>query len=128
MARFTVWRPTRTGIIFIVVTVLLAAAVFAGAWYVRERGEQVRQQEAAEIARQNLEEESETPVIAEETAPAEGEASNDGVAVEDSAASTAPGALPETGADTVTVLGVFALSLVSFLYLASRRTLNVSRH
>ena len=56
MARFATWRPTRAGIIFTVVVLLLAGAVFAGAWFVQQRGEQVRQQEAADIAQQNLEE------------------------------------------------------------------------
>ncbi|OYX42544.1 hypothetical protein B7Y94_03155 [Candidatus Saccharibacteria bacterium 32-49-12] len=38
MANFAGWRPTRSGIMYVLVALLAAGLVFAGAWYVRERG------------------------------------------------------------------------------------------
>lgn len=132
MARFATWRPTRTGIIFIVVALLLAGAVFAGAWFVQQRGEQVRQQEAAEIAQQNLENESETPVIAEEEAE-DAAPTNEGAvqsttdASEGQVAANSPEALPATGGEIVPLLATFLLTLTAAAYVVSRRQLQARR-
>ncbi len=74
MASTMGWRPTRAGIIYLVIAIILAAIVFGVAWFVRERGDQARQQDVVEVAKENLEESSDTPVIAEE----EEETSNEG--------------------------------------------------
>ena len=98
MARFNGWRLTRAGFIFIVVTLLLAVVVFAGVRFAQQRGEQVRQDEAAEIARQN-QDESDTPVIAVDTpAPEEtGQQASGGTVATTDTTQAAPAALPETG-------------------------------
>lgn len=72
MARFNGWRLTRAGIVFIIVAILLAVTVFGVVRFIQQRGEQVRQDEATEIALQNQEEQSNTPIIAEETPANEG--------------------------------------------------------
>jgi FtsZ-interacting cell division protein ZipA len=124
MVSFTGWRPTRSGIIFVIVAIVLAIIVFAGAWFVQQRGEQVRQQEAAEIAQQNLEEDSDTPIIAEEEAVVEEEAVSEEAAESDNpqVAATEPEQLPTTGPnDLVALLAVTGLAFAGSFYIVSRR-------
>lgn len=87
MARFNGWRLTRAGLIFIVVAILLAVTVFGVIRFVQQRGEQARQDEATQIALQNQDEQSETPVIAEDAPAGEGS----GAATTESSTGTAPG-------------------------------------
>lgn len=95
MARFNGWRLTRAGLIFIVVAILLAVTVFGVIRFVQQRGEQARQDEATQIALQNQDEQSETPVIAEDAPAGEGS----GAATTESSTGTAPGsATTEEGA------------------------------
>lgn len=123
MARITQWRPTRTGIIFLIVTLILAVVVFGAIRLVQYRGEQVRQQEAAKIAQQNLEESSNTPVIAEDPSPSSEADQSDPNA---SGATPQPDVdvLPNTGTDEVPIMiGVIGLAFASAYYISSRRTL-----
>ena len=143
MANFAGWRPTRSGIMYVLVALLAAGLVFAGAWYVRERGEQVRRQDAADIARQKLEEASETPVLAQDDEIAQNDSNDDeaaspnGVAGDDSASAVDNDdseALPTTGSATElpqTGSSVWQSGLALFVtiwsivaYVNSRRSLN----
>ena len=115
MARFTGWRVTRAGIIFIIVAVVLAALVLVGVRFAQQRGEQARQNDAAEIARQN-QESSDTPAIAEATPTPTEEtpAATEGTSTPDvaSIAPAAPSALPETGIGNF--VPVVLLALVTY--------------
>lgn len=56
-------RPvTRAGVGLVIGIIILAALVFAGLWYVRERGEQAQRQEAINIAEEQLKAESDKDV------------------------------------------------------------------
>lgn len=133
MARFNGWRLTRAGIVFIIVAALLAVAVFAGLKYAQQRGEQVRRDQASEIARESQNEP--TPVIAEETpAPATTDETGDGgspdVAVSTPAPATtpAPAALPATGmADFFPMIALALLAYTATMYVSSRRTLLLNK-
>ena len=59
MARFSGARITRAGIIFIIGIVVLAGLVFGGVMIAKNRGEQVRRDEAIKIAEQTLKDQSE---------------------------------------------------------------------
>lgn len=125
MANILQWRPSKSGIIFVIVAILLAAGVFAGAWFLQQRGEQARQQQAADTAQQNLEQESDTPVIIAEETPAqedEGRPEEQPRDQSDSQPEPAPQQLPATGTDEVVIiLGVTGLALATAFYVASRR-------
>lgn len=124
MVNIRQWRPTRTGIIFVIVTLVLAMAVFVGAWIVQYRGEQVRQQQAPTTAEQQLEQDSPPVVVTEETPPTEESAASNGDQSEAQPANNAPEQLPATGTDEVVVtLGVLALALGLTYYASSRRAL-----
>jgi hypothetical protein len=131
MARLANLRPTRAGIVFIGITIVLAVIVFAAIWTVRYRGEQVRQQEAAKIAEQNLEQQSDTPIIAQETAPSDegeqGSSNSSESSQSQSSSNPAPSSstLPTTGPEDLPLfIGVIGLSLAGAYYVSSRRTLN----
>ena len=94
MATMSGWRITRAGIVFILVALLLVGAVIGASYLLRERGEQVRQQEAAEIARENLENESNDPVVIARDEPET--VDTNGETGEGSGAPV-PEELPETG-------------------------------
>ena len=127
MANILQWRPSKSGIIFVIVAIVLAVAVFAGAWFLQQRGEQARQQQAADTAQQNLEQESDTPVIIAEDTPAqedEGRTEEQPRDQSDSQPEPAPQQLPATGTDELfVILGVTALTLAGAFYVSSRRAL-----
>ena len=126
MATMSGWRITRAGGIFIVVTLLLAGLVIGGIYFVSQRGEQVRQQEAAEIARQNLEESSEGPVVIAREEPEEDEPVNGGQAEAPAATSdneSVPSELPETGPASTSVFAVAVLAFFIAAYGVSHRAL-----
>lgn len=124
MAIFNGWRITRTGIIFVVGLVILAGLVFAGVYWVSQRGEQARREEAIKVAEQNLEQQSE-PIAQEETTEetTESETNNQPVAVEEGAGQGAQEqSLPETGGvELMALMGVTALALAAGYYVQSRR-------
>lgn len=111
------WQITRAGMLFIGVVIGLALLVAGGLYFAQQRGEQARRDEAVEIARQNLEEQSSQPVvIAEDQTAADEEASADREESE-----TAPEALPETGPELAGLLGLFAIVFASLSFAASYR-------
>lgn len=124
MAIFNGWQITRAGVVFVVGIIILIGLVFGGVWMVRERGEQARRQEAAKIAQQNLEEQSETD-------PSTQTGTNTGaVAVSEptdpdtqTTTSTPPASnvLPETGADVSQIVSVTLVTLAVAYYVTSRR-------
>lgn len=128
MAIFGGWRITRTGIVFVLGIVVLAAAVFGGVWMVKERGEQARQEEAVRIAQQNLEEQSQTPVNESDDEEEQGMGV---VAVEDDDEATSAGSdvavqgdqdeMPQTGAGLNMLLAIAFLTLAGAYYATSRR-------
>lgn len=121
MAIFNGWRITRTGVVFVLGIIVLTAAVFGGIWFVHDRGEQARRQEAAKIAQQNLEEQSKPTTntstgngtVTPPTTEAESETPATGT--------TNSAALPETGADPSQVIIVTLLTLAGAYYATSRR-------
>lgn len=127
MATYSGWRPTRAGVIFIIGVVVLIALVVGAIWFVRERGEQARRDEATQIALESQEQSEEATAEApsEETpAPEDGVTPEEAPAEtpEDVAATPAPGELPATGGELQTLLAVTMLSLATALYIGSRRT------
>jgi cytoskeletal protein RodZ len=124
MARFNGWRLTRAGFIFIVVAILLGIAVFASVRFVQQRGEQVRQDEATEIARQN-QQQAEAPVIARESTPSEdAPADEESATTGPSTPSTAPEALPQTGAEGILpIIAIAAMTYGTTLVVRERRRL-----
>lgn len=144
MASTMGWRPTRAGFIYVIIAIILAASVFGVAWFVMQRGEQVRQQEAAEVAKENLENQTDTPVIAEETenpapeTPGTGTTDGEEVAVTDPntggtqtegtpitpPAGNTTEELPVTGSAStiVSLLAIAGLTYAVSLYIVSRRT------
>ena len=116
MASMSGWRITRAGGIFIVVTILLAGLLIGGIYLVRERGKQARQQEAAEIARQNLEEVADGPVVIAREEP-------EPTAPDTNTTDPTPTELPETGPASLGLLAVAALTFFSAAYGVSRQAL-----
>lgn len=122
MASNSGWRITRAGSIFIIVVVALAALLFGGVYLAQQRGERVRRDEAAEIARQNLENESNKPVVIGEDQAVNGQVEEEAAASGGSVTATAaPEQLPQTGPETATMLALFMLSLAVASYMASRQ-------
>ena len=118
MASIRGWRITRAGMIFIAVIIGLALLAFTVLHVAQQRGEQARQDEAAEIARENLEEQANRPIVI-----AEDETVNDGEAVasSDDDDQAAPEALPETGPELFALVGVFALVFATASFATSLR-------
>jgi len=113
MASFNGWRLTRAGFVFIIVTLLLAVLVFAGVRFAQQRGEQVRQDEATQIARDNQSDEQ-TPAIGQETpVPQDTQPQSSGVAAPSGPTAAAPEALPETG--IASILPILLLAAVTYI-------------
>jgi len=114
-------RVTRAGIIFIIVAIVLAIVVFASVSFVKQRGEQVRRDEAVDIAQQNLENEAQTPIaIAEDGESIE----TTSPPAEESASATSgsnTGELPQTGPELINVIVIALLAGAATYYVASRR-------
>jgi len=132
MAMLGGWRLTRTGILFVIGVVVLAGLVFGGIVLVRQRGEQVRRDEAVKVAEQNLKEQSEVATTpAEESAASESEAEAAAAqeaaenAAGSNAAASAIGQLPETGPadDFGRIIAVTILATSVAFYVSSRRSL-----
>ena len=136
MTRLSESGISRVGtiIIFIIVALVLAGLVWLGYNFIQDRGEQVRRDEATEIARENLEEQSETPVISEDESENESEnGSGTGTGTtneeEDDAeqpsttpvTSTAPEAMPQTGPELAHVLTFTALIGATTFFIVSRK-------
>lgn len=128
MAIFNRWQITRTGVVFVIGTIVLIGLVLGGLWLVQERGEQARRQEAAKIAEQNLESQSESGA---QTPATTGDDTNSGTVATPSdtesetqtstVAVTHSGDLPQTGADISQVLILALITLATAYYLTSRR-------
>lgn len=117
------WRLTRTGVLFVVGVVVLVALVGGAIWYVRERGEQARRDEAIKIAEQNLETQSNEPVaISTENGQSAGETSDD-EATSTPAAESSSAELPQTGFEPYSILVIGILALAASYYASSRRAL-----
>jgi hypothetical protein len=121
MAIFNGWRITRAGVVFVIGILVLAGLVFGGIWFVNERGEQARRDEAITIAQQQLEEQSEVATETNNgTVPADEEEEN-GPAPSTSGEERVE--LPETGPEIVHILAIAALALSAAYYVRSRRAL-----
>ena len=132
MAMLGGWRLTRTGILFVIGVVVLAGLVFGGIVLVRQRGEQVRRDEAVKVAEQNLKEQSEVATVpADESSASESEAEAAAAqeaaenAAGSNAAASATGQLPETGPadDFGRIIAVTILATSVAFYVSSRRSL-----
>ena len=132
MALFGGWRLTRTGILFVVGIVVLAALVFGGIVLVRQRGDQVRRDEAVKVAEQNLKNDSGVAVVPAAESNDANKATTDtnagttNTTNTDSVAATTPSSdqLPKTGPadDFGRIISVTILASSVAFYVASRRT------
>ena len=123
MAKFSGWRLTRAGFVFIIVIILLAVAVFAGVRFVQQRGEQVRQDEATQVAR-DTQAASQTPAIAEETPATQSEDEAEAApstATESQVAQAVPDALPQTGIDSVLPMLLLAAATYGTAWIVRER-------
>jgi LPXTG-motif cell wall-anchored protein len=120
MAIFNGWQITRAGVVFVVGIIILVGLVFGGVWLASDRGEQARRQEAAKIAQENLENQSqaETATNGAVTDPETTESDDEEVAV---ATPRSASTLPETGAEVSQVVIVALLALAGAYYVTSRR-------
>jgi len=123
---------TRAGVGLVVGIIILAALVFAGLWFVRERGDTARREEAINIAEQRLEAESEQDVAIDTN---EGAASNEeSENTEQNQGSTAApqtgnsatqpsgtSTLPQTGPEASSVIIVGLLTFVTVAFIRSRK-------
>lgn len=121
MASLSGMRITRAGIIFIIVAVALAALVFGGLYVAQQRGEQVRRDEAAEIARQNLENDSNKPVVIGEDQGVSNGVVDDGRNDSQTDTGSTPEQLPETGGELSSLIAVFGITFAVSAYIVSRR-------
>lgn len=117
-------RITRAGVGLTVGIIILAAGVLGGLYYVQQRGEQARREEAIQIAEENLQEQSDQDIALNEP-QADSESSNppseDGI---DGSGEQGTSELPQTGAEgTVFVVAVAGLTFAVTGYVASRRAL-----
>jgi cytoskeletal protein RodZ len=86
--------------VFIIVMIVLAVLVFFGIRAVQQRGEQARNDQATEIARQNQEES--TPTIAEESpAPEQTSTNEEDAPIIPAPTTPSPDVLPETGVESI---------------------------
>ena len=113
---------TRAGVGLVIGIIILAALVFAGLWYVRERGEQARREEAINIAEEQLEAESEQEVAINTNEDQENESSEDipqtGVTTTEPAATNE---LPQTGPELASIVGLGVLSFAVASFVHSRK-------
>lgn len=125
MAVWTGWRITRTGIVFIIGVVVLAALAFGAVWYVQQRGEQARRAEAVKIAEQNLTEQSKTatnsPTKVDDGSSEPTSSNGTHTDTQPTSSTTSTVELPATGTDASSIVVVTILSLATSLYIASRR-------
>jgi len=121
-------RVTRAGVGLIIGIVILGLIVLGGLYFVKERGEQARRDEAIKIAEQNLESQSENGALTPPDSDTDKTDTTSTPAAEQpgSDVSTAmpAGELPQTGsADFMPLIAVGLLSFATASYVASRRTL-----
>lgn len=123
---------TRAGVGLVVGIIILAALVFAGLWFVRERGETARREEAINIAEQRLEAESDQDVAIN---PSEGAASNEQSEnnQQNQGSATAPqtgnsaatpnnsATLPQTGPEASSIIVVGLVTFVTVAFIRSRK-------
>lgn len=118
-------RITRAGVGLTVGIIILAAAVLGGLYYVQQRGEQARREEAIKIAEENLQQRSDQDVALNEPQAETGSEQSSGT---ENSSEGAEGAseLPQTGVtDGLAVVAVAGLTLAIVAYGASRRALAV---
>jgi FtsZ-interacting cell division protein ZipA len=125
MAILNGWRITRTGVVFVIGVMVLVALVLGGIWLVRDRGEQTRRQEAAKIAEQNLQAQSEAPADVVQSTNNGTVAPTESTETDSPLVATTTGAaqstLPETGIDVSRVAIISVLVLAIAYYATSRR-------
>ena len=139
MAMLSGWRITRVGILFVIGVIVLGGLVFGGITLVKQRGEQVRRDQAIAIAEKNLTSQSaNTPSTAvapstesTDTSPAAnhvGTAATDATTSGNTASTDSTTAqLPQTGFEGMGRLVVVTiLSLSVAFYVASRRAVRES--
>ncbi len=121
-------RVTRAGVGLVVGIIILAALVFAGLWFVRERGEQTRRDEAINIAEQQLQDMADDEVAIDvdesesttetETAPSDSETR--GATTDNAPAATE---LPQTGPEVTPILAAGILTFAAVSFARSRKSL-----
>lgn len=123
---------TRAGVGLVVGIIILAALVFAGLWFVQQRGETARREEAINVAEQRLEAESEQDVAIN---PSENESSNEesqnteqaqGSAAapqtgNSAAQPSATESLPQTGSEASSIIIAGFVTFVTVAFIRSRK-------
>ncbi len=119
MAMFRGWQITRAGVVFAGGLIILAALIFGSIWFVQQRGEQTRREEAIKVAEQNLQEQSKPPVETGSNDQTGGE-----VATTDTPSQPSnQESLPATGIEIGRLLAVISLALAVGYYATSRRAI-----
>ena len=139
MAMLSGWRITRVGILFVIGVIVLGGLTYGGITLVKQRGEQVRRDQAIAIAEKNLTSQSATTPSTTATPPTESSESSPaanhvGTAATDATTSgnaastdTTTAQLPQTGFDGAgRLVVVTVLSLSVAFYVASRRAVRES--
>lgn len=114
-------RLNRGVIVFVGGLIVLIALVAGGIYFVHQRGEQARREEAVKIAEANLEKESEVATKPTDQGAAKPEKNNDTKKNDDKAPAKPAKELPETGIDVSNVFTVTILALSIAFYVTSRR-------
>lgn len=122
-------RVTRAGVGLAVGIIIVGLLVWGGLWFVRERGDQARRQEAINIANEQLKSQSEQGVALndgkEQNSNSQSQSSNNQSNNSGNQSSstmpqtgTAPGELPKTGSESTSlvVVGFLTFAVVSFLH------------
>jgi LPXTG-motif cell wall-anchored protein len=130
-------RITRSGVGLTVGIIVLALVVLGGLYFVRERGEQARREDAIEVAQENLESQSERESALNPSDENGDEATDDGSTADDGdqtqempvggtgqGGPAAPQELPATGpTETAAMVIIGLLSFATASYVMSRRAL-----
>lgn len=119
MAIFDGWRITRTGILFVIGILVLGGLVTTGLWMAKDRGEQARQDEAIQIAEEQLEDQSSNPVVIA-TEDQQDETRDDSEESVVATTNEAQEELPATGPE-MNLLAIAALTIATSYFIASRR-------
>ncbi len=125
---------TRAGVGLVVGIIILAALVFGGIWFLRERGEQAQRQEAINIAEEQLEAESGEEVAIGSEEDTKDETDKESEAIPQGGAAPAQPAqptktsnssqLPQTGPEASSIIGLGLLTFLVASFIRSRKVIS----
>ena len=118
MAMQNGWIMTRT-LLFIGAIVVGAGLLIGGLYYVKDRGETARREEAIKVAESQLEEDSSTSPSEEDAAKSDSDTSSSSSGSSNS--SNTASELPTTGPEMSSLVAISALTFAASSYIGSRR-------